>query len=78
MIPGRAETTEQKREILARLAVLWERFPQLRLGQLIGNVYYSTDPGGCMLYFAEDYKLIEELESTYAPELSLGTVPGVL
>lgn len=63
---GRAETSEKKKEIVERLLALWERWPALRLGQLIGNVYHSTDTGGCRLYYAEDDVLLRNLEETYA------------
>ena len=49
--------------ILMRLEALWRTQPDLRLGQLIGNVYnysYGQDP-----YFDEDAKFIKKLEEFY-------------
>lgn len=58
-------TSEEKQDILERLYVLWERHPQLRLGQLIGNVYHSMDSGGVRQYYATDRIFIENLENHY-------------
>lgn len=67
----RAVDDAEKREILERLYELWtckgNRF--LRLGQLIGNVYHSTDRGGVTLYYEEDYPLMDILEAAYKPLL---------
>ena len=46
--------------ILARLNKIWEKYPDLRLGQLLLNCF--SDP---LLYYIEDDKLIESLESYY-------------
>ena len=46
--------------ILARLSKIWEKYPDLRLGQLLLNCF--SDP---LLYYIEDDKLIEALESHY-------------
>ena len=46
--------------ILARLNKIWEKYPHLRLGQLLLNCF--SDP---LLYYIEDDKLIEALESYY-------------
>ena len=62
---GRARESRQKQEVAERLLALWEQHPQLRLGQLIGNVYHSTDAGGAAQYYAEDYTLITTLEAFY-------------
>lgn len=63
----RAVDDAEKKEILDRLYVLWttkgNRF--LRLGQLVGNVYHSTDTGGTTLYYEEDYQLMDVLETAY-------------
>ncbi len=63
----RAIDDAEKREIVERLYALWTtgnlRF--MRLGQLIGNVYHSTDSGGVALYYAEDYPLLEKMEERY-------------
>jgi hypothetical protein len=57
---GRAETAEEKAEVLQRLLKLWQENPDLRLGQLIGNFYGDLD-----LYNAEDFSLLDGLESFY-------------
>lgn len=36
---NRANTNQEKFEVITRLYGLWLKFPELRLGQLIGNVY---------------------------------------
>ncbi len=51
--------------ILKRLQVIWEQMPDMRLGQLIGNVYHSTDSGGNRQYYEEDEKLIDKVEKGY-------------
>jgi hypothetical protein len=64
--PGkRAIDDSQKQEILERLLEVWKANPSLRLGQLIGNVYHSTDRGGVNLYYQEDYPLLKSLEEAY-------------
>lgn len=65
VVDGRAWEPQMKKQILDRLGELWDKFPALRLGQLIGNVYHSTDSGGCRLYYAEDYSLVSTLEAYY-------------
>lgn len=44
--------------ILGRLRKVWEKNPNLRLGQLITNVFGDA-------YYIEDEKLVEALESFY-------------
>ena len=46
--------------ILDRLGKIWEKYPDLRLGQLLLNCF--SDP---LLYYIEDDKLVEGLESHY-------------
>lgn len=46
--------------ILNQIQEIWERFPDLRLGQLIGNV-----AEGPYLYYIEDDQLVEQLKKTY-------------
>ena len=46
--------------VLDRLSKIWEKYPDLRLGQLLLNCF--SDP---LLYYIEDDKLIESLESYY-------------
>ena len=47
-------------DILDRISKIWEKYPDLRLGQLLLNCF--SDP---LLYYIEDDKLIEALESYY-------------
>ncbi len=47
--------------ILDRLKILWKKYPDLRLGQLILNVL--QDPA---LYYIEDEELIDLLEEFYS------------
>ena len=46
--------------ILDKVGKIWEKYPDLRLGQLLLNCF--SDP---LLYYIEDDKLIEALESYY-------------
>jgi hypothetical protein len=46
--------------IMKRIEEIWEKYPDLRLGQLIGNVIDVN-----YLYEIEDKKLIELMEKTY-------------
>jgi len=47
-------------EILKRLEVVWKKYPDLRLGQLLVNaVYDQTDS---ILFYIEDEKLIKKIE----------------
>jgi len=46
--------------VLATIEELWTRYPQLRLGQLIGNCFHTED-----IYYIEDRKLVEKLKETY-------------
>lgn len=45
-------------KILKALQKIWERHPDLRLGQLLLNLGYD-------FYYTEDVKLIEQLEKLY-------------
>ena len=47
--------------ILDRLEILWKRYPDLRLGQLIGNVIDEN----IALYYIEDEDLINLLTKHY-------------
>lgn len=55
----RAITEEQKLEVLERLKALWLNNPELRLGQLIRNVYKED------FYSEEDFDFINKLEQYY-------------
>lgn len=57
---GRAVTPHDKREIIERLAAVWEKHPSLRLGQLLMNVCE-----GASLYVIEDYPLMKKVENCY-------------
>lgn len=46
--------------ILSEIKNIWEKYPDLRLGQLICNVV--RDPA---LYYIEDEKLVEALKEIY-------------
>lgn len=61
-IAYRAQTPEQKQEIIERLHALWLRNPELRLGQLILNCFRDN------FYYTEDFKLIDVLEQRYAEQ----------
>lgn len=64
---NRAKTIEHKAEVITRLSVLWLKHPELRLAQLIGNVYpCGPDTGGHIdPYHVEDYEFVKELEKFY-------------
>jgi hypothetical protein len=57
MIAGRAETDEQKQEVLRRLLEAWRKKPSMRLGQL---VYVAT--GGRDIFSDEDDQLVTDIE----------------
>ena len=48
-------------EILDRLQKVWEKYPDLRLGQLINNIYWNFD-----IYHIEDEQFINAIEGFYA------------
>ena len=62
-------------KILERLRILWEKYPDLRLGQLIGNMFPREgtgyprikflEAGHAQQYYIEDEDLIKILESFY-------------
>lgn len=56
----RAVDDTEKDEVIARLLALWKQHPQLRLMQLLGNVF-RRDP-----YYVEDFDAVEILEQAYA------------
>ncbi len=63
-IPHRAETPEQKRAIVERILAVWEKNPELRLGQLIlVNMNGLDDEHAARkLFYVEDEALAERLE----------------
>ena len=58
-MPNRANTLNEKKEVIERLLKLWLDNPELRLAQLIGNV--KRNP----IYYQEDFPFIKELEEFY-------------
>lgn len=59
---GRAETPEQKREILDQLYLLWCQYPNWRLGQLICNAMELQRGKSVFAVFnIEDQALIESI-----------------
>lgn len=46
--------------ILAKVKEMWEKYPDLRLGQLLSNAV-----GEGWLYYVEDDSLIDEMEKLY-------------
>jgi hypothetical protein len=58
-IPGRAETTEEKEQVIQRLLEVWKAYPDLRLGQLILNALRDNND---ILYMIEDIPLLEHIE----------------
>lgn len=60
-VPYRANTTEDKQEVMLRLYALWEKYPTMRLGQLIENATGSSNG----LYNVEDFILISKMEKFY-------------
>jgi len=50
-------------EILKRLEVVWKKYPDLRLGQLLIDVLHVRNN---FLFYIEDDKLIEEVEKFQA------------
>jgi len=55
-------------EILDRLQKIWEENPDLRLGQLIENVFPNTSYDFKSAYNIEDEEFIKELEKFYSEE----------
>lgn len=56
MIKNRAETDEQKKEVLNRILIVWQQFPEMRLMQLINNISHGD------FYYKDDFKLADDLE----------------
>ncbi len=55
---GRAITPEQKRAVVERVLVSWERRPDLRLGQLLVTAHNaSVSTGAVAMFYAEDEAL---------------------
>jgi hypothetical protein len=60
----RAMTAKEKKDVMKRLYKLWLQNPELRLAQLIENVYHHAGPDHC-IFHKEDFDFIEELENHY-------------
>jgi len=52
--------------ILERLRKIWEKRPELRLGQLIENVFPNTPYDFITAYYIEDEEFIKTLEDFYS------------
>jgi len=61
-LPRRAQTPEQKKEVLDRLLQAWLQYPELRLGQLVDNAMYINRDNKPNLFNIEDMALIEIIE----------------
>lgn len=64
----RAKTIEQKKQVMRRLQRLWFQNPDMRLSQLLENVFHHADDNHCF-YFIEDFPLLEALENHYNAEI---------
>jgi hypothetical protein len=64
-VEGRAQTDEQKKQVMDRLLDAWKRNPKLRLGQLI----YCVTGGNAdeVLFSIEDFPFIETAEAWGKP-----------
>jgi hypothetical protein len=49
--------------LIARLLDVWKKYPELRLGQLIGNVYHY--PSGNDPYHVPDKEFISSIQEYY-------------
>lgn len=56
---ARAIDDAMKDEIMARLAAVWKANPDLRLMQLLGNVFRGD------AYYVEDFDAIKVIEDAY-------------
>jgi len=52
-------------KIMERLQKIWERYPDMRLGQLIENVFPNTYKDYISAYYIEDEAFIKTLEEFY-------------
>ncbi|KKK68215.1 hypothetical protein LCGC14_2946290 [marine sediment metagenome] len=62
IFPRAPRDPERITPMLAKVKELWEKVPQLRLGQLLGNCVRSE----IQLYYMEDDVLLEKLEAMYS------------
>ncbi len=82
LIPNRANTPEQKEEVLRRIAEFWHRHPELRLMQMLTCAMKVND---WYAFNVEDYDLLKYLEEAFPSTLNQGdgtkniaTDPGTL
>ena len=54
---------ERIKPIMKKLEQIWEKHPDLRLGQLILNAHSFT--GDSTLYYIEDKEFIKKIEEVY-------------
>lgn len=59
-IKGRAEEYSQKRDFMEKLLAIWAKYPSLRFGQMILNVY-GTDG----FYYTEDAEFLKQIKDFY-------------
>ena len=60
-----SRTPEQIKLTLAQIKFIWEKYPQLRLGQLLANVLDMSN-----LYYIDDNALINYLAKSYKVNLN--------
>lgn len=58
-IPGRAWEPYMKKQVLDRIAAVWDENPELRLGQLIAGIYHDIND----LHHVEDFELAGNVEA---------------
>ncbi len=59
---GRAISPEEKREVVQRLLRVWEKFPDLRLGQLLSNSAKGATFDRVGVFYVEDRILCDSVE----------------
>jgi len=62
------------KKVLVRLAKIWSKHPDMRLGQLIENVFPNTDRDYISAYAIEDEEYIKTIEEFYAKNSTLRRV----
>ena len=55
--------------ILKRLENIWNKHPDLRLGQLFINLYHLMEQQGVNMFSIEDDELLHKLEKMYRDEI---------
>jgi len=53
------------KKVLVRLAKIWSKHPDMRLGQLLENVFPNTDRDYISAYHIEDEEYISTIEEFY-------------